>query len=118
MCEVETRPECLLTPRHTFRALPAGLPKLGLEVVGATHFEPADPDYVDGDENGPRTGTERQLLFQRYTMAWLEVWLGCDRTALPFLNGPAAEADDTDGKIALFDGSTTFPPASLPSQTC
>ncbi len=116
MCEVGTRPECLLTPRHTFRALPGGLPKLGVEVVGATHFEPADPDDVDGDADGPRTGTERQLLFQRYAMAWLEVWLGCDRTALPFLNGPAAQADENDGKIMLFAGSTSFPPESLPTQ--
>lgn len=120
VCEANPdHPECLLVPRATFAALSDSVPKLGMEVVGATHFEPADPDGVDGDESGPRTGTERQLLFRRYSAAWLGFWLGCDRTALPFLGGPAAEADQTDGKIILFDGTTTFPPRwLLPQAAC
>lgn len=118
VCEASAEhPQCLLVPRATFAALSASVPKLGLEIVGATHFEPADPDYVDGGFGPPRTGTERQLLFRRYSTAWLGFWLGCDRTALPFLDGPAADADQTDGKIILFDGSTSFPPQSLPAET-
>jgi dienelactone hydrolase len=122
LCEASAEhPRCLLVPRATFAALSDSVPKLGMEVVGATHFEPADPDTVDADFDvdtlsfPPRTGTERQLLFRRYSMAWLGFWLGCDRTALPFLDGPAAEADQTDGKIILFDGNTSFPAESLPA---
>ncbi len=115
VCEASIeRPECLLVPRAAFAALPDPLPKLGLEVVGATHFEPADPDGVDGYDSSRMTGTERQLLFRRYSMAWLGFWVGCDQSALPFLGGPAAEADQTAGKITLFERSTSF----LPPQGC
>jgi hypothetical protein len=107
-CEASAyNPHCLLTPRATFAALSDTTPKLGLEVVGATHFEPADPDGVDEPPD-----PERQRLFKRYTLAWLEVWLGCDGSALPYLDG---RADEAAGTILVFDGSSAFPRDALPA---
>jgi hypothetical protein len=87
--------------RATFSALPAALPKLGVEVVAGLHGEMEDPDYDDGN---PAVGHQR--LYQRYGMAWLECWLLHDRSAAPYLNGSAARADQTGGKILVFKGST------------
>jgi hypothetical protein len=107
-CEASaSQPRCLLAPRATFAALESTTPKLGLEVVGATHFEPADPDGVDEPPD-----PDRQRLFKRYAMAWLEVWLGCDATAVPYLDG---RADQAAGKLLVFDGSGQFPRDALPA---
>ena len=88
----------------TFAALPATLPKLGIQVVAGLHGEMEDPDY---DDTNPSVAHQR--LYQRYGMAWLECWLLHDRSAATYLNGPAARADQTDGRVLVFKGSTPVP---------
>ena len=87
--------------RATFDALPAALPKLGVEVIGGLHGEIEDPDHDDANPT-----VAHQRLYERYGMAWLECWLLHDPFAARYLSGTAARADQTDRKILVFKGST------------
>jgi hypothetical protein len=98
---VDNLPHSPAAAKNTFAALPASLPKLGVQVVGATHGEMEDPGFGDANPN-----VEHERLYERYGMAWLECWLRHDRSVVPYLNGPAAGADQSAGKILILTGST------------
>jgi len=96
-----------LDDHQIFTALPAGLNKLGLQVVGAAHNESENPD--DDDTSPPVSSPNplHQKLFMRYGMAWLEYWLQHACTVSPYLNGTSSASDQSRGLIDVFPGSTS-----------
>lgn len=63
-----------------------------------------DPSTIGTPESiaHPRT-------YQRYGMAWLELWAGAECSVASWLGGPEARSDERDRTIAIYPGATPVP---------
>jgi pimeloyl-ACP methyl ester carboxylesterase len=104
-CNMDDGTDCTLVAPQEYQALTTPM-RLGLKVVGSVHEDVEDPST----QTGPDTARHLQL-FERYGMAWLEWWLQGDCAAAPYLNGPAAAADQVAGGIDLFADGLAAPGA-------
>jgi len=138
-CDQSRGRSCVLTGDEVWAALPAGLAKFGLRIVGMQHGDVApdpptctystllDPaayrlDRIIGKTTGmagtlcgdvPPDIAEHTRLMKRFSLAFLELFLECDPNALDYVNGSATQTEVANGKILVLAGSSTFP--GLPS---
>lgn len=105
MCNMDDGTDCTLVAPQQYAALPAGIPKLGVKVIGSVHEDVEDPSTIGTPES-----IQHLRTYQRYGMAWLEVYLdqGCGAAA-GYLNGPNSQADVQAGTISLYPGASPQP---------
>ncbi|HEX8085067.1 MAG TPA: hypothetical protein VF529_12320 [Solirubrobacteraceae bacterium] len=101
-CNMDDGPDCTLVAPQQYAALSPATPKLGLKVIGSVHEDVEDPSTIGTPESIAHLRT-----YQRYGMAWLELWLAGDCRARPYLGGAPLLADD---RIEVYPGATA-PPA-------
>ena len=96
-------------------------PKVGVMVNYAYHCEAEDPTPSFSACLGAGSplilqpaNPVHQHLIQRYSAAWLEAWMLCDRQALPYLDGAGADTDQKADLVTLLHGGST--PADIASR--
>jgi dienelactone hydrolase len=103
MCNMDDGTDCTLIAPQQYAALGAGIVKLGLKVIGSVHEDVEDPSTIGTPESLAHLAT-----YERYGMAWLELWVAHDCRAAPYLGGAAAREDERAGRIAAFPGATAI----------
>jgi dienelactone hydrolase len=105
MCNMDDGTDCTLVAPQQYAALPAGIPKLGVKVIGSVHEDVEDPSTI-----GTAESVQHLRTYQRYGMAWLEAYLdqGCGAAA-GYLGGADAQVDIQAGTISLYPGGSPQP---------
>ncbi len=111
MCNYTMGSDCTLVAPQQYPELTSATAKLGLRVVGSVHEDVEDPSTI-----GTPQSVANLRLYQRYAMAWLELWLARDCGVTAYLGGPRALADQRAGRIALYPNGT--PASTLRRRVC
>jgi dienelactone hydrolase len=111
MCNMTMGTDCTLVAPQQYAELTSANAKLGLRVVGSVHEDVEDPSTI-----GTAASLAHLRLYERYGMAWLEFWLAHDCSAVGWLGGSRALADQKAGRIAIYPGAT--PTSALRSRWC
>ena len=89
-------------------------PKVGVMVNYSYHCEAEDPtpSFSACLGAGLPLGLQpanpvHQSLVRRYSAAWFEAWMQCDRDALPYLDGAGADADRKADLVTLLAGGSS-----------
>lgn len=103
MCNMDDGTDCTLIAPQQYEALKDGIVKLGVKVIGSVHEDVEDPSTIGTPESLAHLAT-----YQRYGMAWIELFAAHDCRAAPWLRGAPVRADVAAGKIAVYPGASAI----------